>query len=242
MNGTQYEEFCRLFLADKLGIPVEAIQSRRIPSATHPDSPEYDNQIDLYWEDRKDLTLYKNFADAKWRGSQKVPVEKVRNLQQVKEDIDAHKVMMITNTDFTRTARALAENKGIALHIVRPNFDYAVLNLAPKNREIMQAQLQESFTGSKPAYIHEIVNRAFDFGTDSTTQTLVPGKTVSNSKVIEQTPTNRMAQPPSHRRAPSSTQKVQGGQGGARTGGRGRSVQKGVRPPRGGGGRSNRGR
>ena len=48
MNGTQYEEFCRLFLVDKFGIPIEAIQSRRISSATHPDLSNYKNQIDLY--------------------------------------------------------------------------------------------------------------------------------------------------------------------------------------------------
>ena len=235
MKGTPYEEFCRLFLADKLGIPVEVIKSRRIPSATHPDLPEYDNQIDLYWEDRKDITLYKNFADAKWRGgSRKVSIGEVRQLQHVKEDIDAHKAMMITNTDFTKKARALAENKGIALHIVRPNFDYTILDLASKNREQIQLQLQESFNSSKPPYTHEIVYRAFDFGTGSTAQTSVPGKTVSHSKVIEQTSMDRIAQTPSHRRAPTGTQKGSGRQGGP--------GQKGPGPARGGGGKPTRGR
>ena len=132
--------------------------------------------------------------------------------------------MMITNSDFTRDARAAAENHGIALHIVRPNFDYVILH--QKNRETIQTQLQESFSGSKPAYIHQIVHRAFDFETGSPAQTSVPGKTVSHSKGIRQTPMNRRAPTPSHRRAPT---------------GKGSFGQKGSGTSK-GGGRSNRGR
>ena len=29
MNSTQYEELCRFFLAEKLGIPIEEVQSVR---------------------------------------------------------------------------------------------------------------------------------------------------------------------------------------------------------------------
>ena len=182
-----------------------------------------------------------NIADAKWRGgSEKVEIRNIRELQSVKVDIDAHKAMIITNNGFDSGVKALAENRGIALHIVRPNFDYTILH--PKDRETIQAQLQEPFTGSQPAYIHEVVYRAFDLGTGATEQTSVPGKTVTHSKAIRQTPMNRMAQPTSDRRGPSGTQRVQGGQGSSRTGGRGGAVQKGTGPPRGGGGRSNRGR
>ena len=108
---------------------------------------------------------------------------------------------------------------------MRPNFDYVILH--QKNRETIQTQLQESFSGSKPAYIHQIVHRAFDFETGSTAQTSAPGKTVSHSKGIRQTPMNRRAPTPSHRRAPT---------------GKGSSGQKGSGTARSGGGRSNRGR
>ncbi|MDE0316672.1 MAG: restriction endonuclease [Candidatus Poribacteria bacterium] len=248
-NGARYEEFCRLFLAEKLEIPIDRIQSRRIPSKTHPDLPKYDNQIDFYWEYQKDLTLYKNFADAKWRGrSKKVTLGDIRNLQQVKEDIDAHKAMMITNTGFTRYAKGFAENHGIALHIVRPEFDIAMLHHT--NRETMQTQIQEFFSNSEKPYIHEIVHRAFDFGTVGTAQTSASNKTVSYTKDIKQAPMNRMQRTRSHRRQTTSTQKVTGGQGGSRTGrqggppsGRqgGSGPSKGTRHTR-GGGTSNRSR
>jgi hypothetical protein len=219
MNGTQYEEFCRLFLKNKYGIPIEAIHSCRIPSPTHPDLSEYENQIDLYWEDGNELTLYRNIADAKWRGgSDKVPIGRVRELQQVKEDIDVHKAIMITNTDFTSGARAFAENKGIALHIVRPNFDFTILH--PKNREIIQTQLQEPFTGNKPPYTHEVVYRAFDLGIDVVGQSSDSGSTVTDSKAKVPTYSNRMAQPRSY------TQKRQGRRSDPPTGGRGGSGKK----------------
>ncbi len=224
MNGTQYEEFCRFFLADKFGIPIEIIQSCRIPSATHPNLSEYKNQIDLYWEDGNELVRYRNIADAKWRGgSEKVEIGKIRELQLVKMEIDAHKAMMITNTGFDSGVKALAENRGIALHIVRPSFDYTILH--PKKRETIQTQLQEPFTGSKPPYTHEIVYRAFDLGTDVVGQSSGQGNTDPDSKGKVPRYSNKMVQPRSY------TQKVQGGRGGS-----GKKVpgpaRGGGRPPR----------
>ena len=227
MNGTQYEEFCRLFLANKFEIPIEVIQSCRVSSATHPNLSEYKNQIDLYWEDENELTRYVNIADAKWRRSDKVPIGKVRELQQVKVDINAHKAMMITNIGFTRDAKNFAENKGIALHIVHPTFDYTTLHL--KNRETIQIQLQEPFTGNKPPYTHEVVHRAFDLGIDVAGQSPDSGSTVTDSKAKVPRYSNRMAQPRSY------TQKGQGGRSGPPTSGRGGSGKKGPGPSRGGG-------
>jgi len=221
MNGTQYEEFCRLFLAEELEIPIEAIQSLRISSATHPDLSTYKNQIDFYWEKEDDNIKYVNIADAKWRGSDKVPINKVRELEQVKNDINAHKAMMITNADFTDGARSFAENKGIALHIVRPDFDYTTLNLDLKNREQIQAQLRQFFTGNKPPYSHKVVCKGVDSGTDAAGQSSTPSKASAYSKGSGSTHLNKMVQPRSY------TQKVQGRQGGSRTGGRGGTVQKG---------------
>lgn len=237
MNGTQYEEFCRLFLNDKYGIDIEEIQSCRIPSPTHPNLSEYKNQIDLYWEHENELARYVNIADAKWRGgSDKVPIGKVRELEQVKNDINAHKAMMITNTDFTDGARSFGENKGIALHVVRPDFDYTTLNLDLKNREQIQAQLRQSFAGNKPPYNHKVVCKGVDLGTDAVGQSSTPSETVPDSKGRMPTHLNKVVQPHSY------TQKGQGGRGGPPTGGRGGTVQKGMGSSRGGGGRSNRGK
>ena len=242
MNYKQYEELCRFFLANELGIPIEKVISDKIPSATRPGVAEYENQIDLYWKYEDKLTRIENFANAKWRSSDKDKVDQgdVLLIQQVKQEIAANKAMMITNTDFTDGARKAAKNHGIALHIVRPTFDCAVLH--QRDSEIIQTQLREYFIDNKPPYTHEVVYRAFNFGADVAEQSSDSSKTSPYSEKVVSTSLNRMAQPPSHRRAPSGTQKAQGGQGGARTGGRGGSVQKRMGPPRGGGGRSNRGR
>ena len=231
MNGSQYEEFCRLSLSKTLKIPIEEIQSCRIKAATQPGLPEYTHQIDLYWE-KVDVGLYKNFADAKWRGSRKVSLGEIKKLQQTRDDIKAHKAWLITNTDFTRTTKDFAKNNEIALLIISPNFHYTTLHA--NDRPTMQTQLQEFFNISEEPYTFEIVHRAFDLGTDAEAQSGVPRETAPDSKGRVPTHSNKMVQPRSY------TQKVQGRQGGSRTDGRGRTVQKGTGLPRGGGGGSNR--
>ena len=203
MNSVQYEELCRFFLADKLGISIEEIQSATIPSPVLPDLPKYSHQIDLYWEGGDELTRYVNIANAKWRSSDKVDQPDVLLLQQVKEDLDANKAMMITNIGFTEGAKAVAKNKGIALHIVCPNFDQTILPL--NNRGTIQTQLREFSTANKPPYDYEIIHRAFELETVTVVQTSTPIKEVVSS--------NRMRQSPSNRRGPSYTQKAPRGQG-----------------------------
>ena len=260
MNCTQYEEFCRLFVVNELNISVENIKSGSIPSAIRPGLEEYKNQIDLYWELEDKLTRNLVIVNAKWRSSDKDKVDQpdVLLIQQVSKEIDANKAILITNTDFTDGARKAAKNHRIALHIVRPNFDYAILH--KKNRGTIQTQLQEYINDTKDPYIHEIVNKAFDFETGSTAQTTVPDKKSIHTKEMKQAPMNRKAEPPSHRKTPPSIQKVQTRDGGSRSGrqstpksGRQGGPPSGrqggsSRPPkgsgstRGGGGSSNRGR
>jgi hypothetical protein len=81
MNSKQYEELCRFFLADKLGINIEGISSVLIPNPKRPNLPEYHHQIDLYWEIGNDVATYLNIANAKWRGSDKVDQPDVLLLQ-----------------------------------------------------------------------------------------------------------------------------------------------------------------
>jgi hypothetical protein len=161
MNSKQYEELCRVFLADKVGIRVVDIHSVDIPNPRRQGLPEYKHQIDLYWETENEVALYLNIANAKWRGSQKVDQPDVLLLQKVKEKVGAHKAVMITNSEFTAGAVAAAQDEGIALHIVQPMFDYGALE--KKRRGVILIQIQQlAATSTEPLYAHEIVFRAFD--------------------------------------------------------------------------------
>ena len=139
--------------------------------------------------------------------------------------------MMVTNTGFTEGAKAVAKDEGVALHIVRPSFDRAILDSDPKNREVLQTQLQKLSTNSKPPYVHEMVHRAFELETVAAGQSSVSIKTSASSQGIVGSSSNRMRQPPSNRQLSSSTSKAPRGQG--------RSQQRFTRNT---GGRGNRGR
>ena len=256
MNYIQYEELCRLFVSKVEKIAIEKIRSGKIPSATRPDSEVIENQIDLYWELENKLTLNLVIVNAKWRSSIKDKVDQndVFLIQQVKHEIDANKAMIITNTDFTDGARKAADNHRIALHIVRPNFDYAILD--PKNRKKMQTQLHDFYItkpDSKPVYMHVEVCKGIDLGMDATGQSTGSSRTDGYSNKIAKTSMNKIAPQGSNRRASSNLQKVQSGsgtgrqgtsqtgrQGGPPSGRQGGSVTKGSGTTRGGGGTSKR--
>ena len=97
MNSTQYEEFCRLFITHKLGIPIEKIRSDNIGSAIRPGLVEYKNQIDLCWEYEDKLTRNFTIVNVKWRSSEKDKVNQpdVLLIQQVKQEIAANKAIII---------------------------------------------------------------------------------------------------------------------------------------------------
>lgn len=161
MNCVQYEELCRHFLAQELGLPVDKVLSVRIPNPKRGNVTQYNHQIDLYWETGDEVCVYLNIANAKWRGSVKVGQGDVLLVQQVKQDVSAHKAVMITNTDFTSGAQAAAKDKGIALHIVQPSFESSVLHA--KDRAIMQSQIQElASCASQRVFQHRVVHKAFD--------------------------------------------------------------------------------
>jgi hypothetical protein len=161
MNSTQYEELCRFFLADKLKIGIENITSVLMPNPQRANLPEYKHQIDLYWETGNDVTAYLNIANAKWRSSTKVDQPDVLLLQQVKLKVAAHKAVMITNSDFTTGARAAAQDEGIALHIVKPTFDYS--SLSKRDREVIQETIQRMAKSSdRLVYVHETHFKAIE--------------------------------------------------------------------------------
>lgn len=162
MNSRQYEELCRYFLAQKLGVDAKEIESVHIPNPRRRDLPEYKHQIDLYWEIQTELSSYLHIANAKWRGSDKVDQPEVLLLQKVKEKVAAHKALVITTQGYTAGAVAAAKDEGIALHIVKPNIQ--ATQLPTRGRALIQARLQEiSSSSSQPIFLHEVVHRAFDF-------------------------------------------------------------------------------
>ena len=243
MHYIQYEELCRLFIADKFKLLIEEVQSVRIQNPQRPGLRKFHHQIDLYWEDGNEVALYINIADTKWRGSGKVDQGDILKLQKVREKVPANKAIMITNSDFTNGAIGAADDEFVGLHIVRPNFDVAILDPDLKDRKVIQTQLRELATNDKPIYDYKIIRRALDSDTSGTEHTSVPSKTVTHTKEIKQTPVNRMAQTPSHRRQTPNIQKVTGGQGASQTGKQGGSGSpKGPGPARGGGGTSKRSR
>jgi len=174
MNCKQYEELCRYFLADQLGISVADIKSGYMPNPRRPGLPAYKHQIDLYWEMADSVALYLNIANAKWRSSDsdKVDQPDVLLLQQVRQKVAANKAFMLTSTGFTTGAKAAAQDEGIALHIVRPEFDYAVLPL--KDVRAIQTRIQEIAANAPgPIYSHQVEHKAFEFANTqlpSTTQ------------------------------------------------------------------------
>lgn len=177
MNSKQYEELCRFFLAEKLGINIEKILSVDLPNPKRPGLPEYKHQIDLYWEVSDDLALYLNIANAKWRGTEKVDQPNVLLLQKVKEKVGAHKCVMITNSEFTAGARAAAQDDGVALHIVRPAFDYSALE--KRDPVIIRERIQQLSTiTTSPLYSHEVVFKAFDFMAIRELQAAKPNESV----------------------------------------------------------------
>jgi hypothetical protein len=162
MMSEHYEELCRQFLADQLGIDVNKVLSVEIPSAQRPGLRQYKHQIDLYWETTDSVANYVNIANGKWRGSKGVEQGEILLLQKVKEDLDAHKAVMLTNSKFTAGAIAVAKHHGIALHIVRAEFDVSGLS-AKGGSGIRQEMQAMALQQGKPLYSHEVVHKAFDW-------------------------------------------------------------------------------
>ncbi len=73
-----------------------------------------------------------NIADAKWRSSRKVEQGEVMKLEAVRQKVGAHKGFIFTNVGFTDGALAADEDAGIALHTVKPSFDYPPPRRVPR--------------------------------------------------------------------------------------------------------------
>lgn len=162
MQSEQYEELCRRFIAEQTGVAITAVQSVSVPNPTRPGLPEYRHQIDLYWETGNVVASYLNIANAKWRGTDRVDQGDVLLLQQVRQQVAAHKAFMITNVGFTRGAVAAAKDHGIALHVVKPVFE--VSNLPRSDRAAIQGALAaERERTRRPLYSLHIEHRGLGF-------------------------------------------------------------------------------
>jgi len=162
MKSKHYEALCCHFVAETLNFPVSEIQSTKIKSPTRADVIGFKNQIDLYWETTDQISRYLNIGNAKWRGTRKIEQGDIMLLNQVKEDINAHKGFLFTNVGFTSGAIEVARKYGIAIHIVKPNFDYSSIS----GNDFLQIleQIQALASDSQlPIYEHIEVYKAYDF-------------------------------------------------------------------------------
>lgn len=163
MDSDQYEELCRLFIAEKVGFSVDDVKSVTIPNAQRPELPSYAHQIDLYWETGDEIAQYLNIANAKWRGSDKVDQPDVMLLAKVREKVAAHKAFMLSSVGFTAGALAAAKDEGIALHVLTPAID--VSSLPHGDRDAIRDTLQHlARTSSRPIYNYSVECRGLDFG------------------------------------------------------------------------------
>jgi hypothetical protein len=207
MNSDQYEELCRRFVADKDGLSPDAVKSVKIPNPKRPGLPEYQHQIDLYWEIRSDIASYLNIANAKWRGSAKVDQSDVMLLQQVRQKVAAHKAFMITNVGFTDGALAAAKDEGIALHVVTPTFN--VSELPTGDRAAIQARLQILEAGGPGAvYSHRVEHRGLGFAGDGPQATPMPGYSTGSRPAGYET---RVVAPPARTTSPPESNRSLGG-------------------------------
>jgi hypothetical protein len=168
VDSDQYEELCRHFIAEKVGLRAEDVKSVSIPNASRPGLPEYKHQIDLYWETGDAIAAYLNIANAKWRGTVRVEQGEVLLLQQVRQKVAAHKAYMITNVGFTAGAIAAAQDDGIALHVVGPNFD--VSGLPRGDRAAIRSALRARASQTAgPLYSHHVEHRGLGLDGEATT-------------------------------------------------------------------------
>jgi hypothetical protein len=118
------------------------------------------HQIDLYWTATDGVCEYKVFANAKWMTSGGVPVKHIMELIGVWRDIGAHKAMLITNKGFDIGVRKQAQEKGIALLIVRPTVDLSELGTTNLPAVVEQVE-RLAAERAEPVFGFEVVHKTF---------------------------------------------------------------------------------
>jgi len=160
MNGLQFEELCRFFVAKTLGMPVEKVRWMRIPCAVRPGTALDTYQVDLMWETETAMAKYLTIAEAKWRVGHKVDRDDVLLLEQFRIGAGAHKAMLISNAEFTSGVLTTAERLGIAVHRLVPTF--SALEMPLRDRAAFQNCLNQMATKTKELYTHDVKCKSLD--------------------------------------------------------------------------------
>jgi len=154
MNGVQFEELCRRFVAKTLGMRVEEVRWLRVPAAVRPGQAADTYQVDLWWETASPLGRYVTIADAKWRVRQKIDRIDVLLLEQFRIGAGAHKAMLISNAQFTAGVLRTAERLGIAVHRLEPTFPTEGL---PRTNRAQIQQTLDRLSAARPLWRHGVV-------------------------------------------------------------------------------------
>jgi hypothetical protein len=158
MTSQQYEELCRQFLVETLHLDPQQIYSGSMENPRRLGLPRFAHQVDLCWETETDLLRYLHIANAKWHGPRfQVQLPDVLLLQQIKLKLGAHKGILLTNTGYSEGALAAALDEGVALYVVRPEFDGELFagSQPQKWREQLQAHVRQ--TPSRPLYSYQLI-------------------------------------------------------------------------------------
>jgi hypothetical protein len=162
MTSQQYEELCRVFIADLFRMPVDKILTTEIANSSRPGVADYGHKIDLYWEVETAAARYVHIANAKWRRPEgSGTLEDVQVLEHIRGKIAAQKALLITNTGFHVGALAAAADLGIGLFIVRP--EMAATRLLQPDRNVFRERLAEEKerSGGRALFSFEVVQKHF---------------------------------------------------------------------------------
>jgi hypothetical protein len=108
------------------------------------------------------------FANAKFL-KRNIELGDIMTLLGVQRDIHAHKAMIITNTGYSAAARLQAQEKGIALLIVRPSLTLDVAALPKRSAPTVAQAIEKISTRVPPVYDLNVIHRGFEPG-----RTIVP--------------------------------------------------------------------
>src|SRR5215469_15326765 len=153
----QYEALCRHALSREYAIPIDNIKTGYLQGPTTT-CQNIRHQIDLYWTSNDGICDFLCFANAMFL-KRNIELGDIMTLLGVQRDIHAHKAMMIANTGYSAAARLQAQEKGIALLIVRPSLTLDVASLPKRSAPTVAQAIEEISTRVPPVYALNIVHR-----------------------------------------------------------------------------------
>ena len=160
LTSWQYEALCRHALSRQYAIPIDNIKTGYVEGpAKTPGNIRH--QIDLYWTSNDGVCDFLCFANAKFL-KRNIELGDIMTLLGVQRDIHAHKAMIITNTGYSAAARLQAQEKGIALLIVRPSLTLDVASLPKRSAPTVAQAIEKISTRVPPVYDLNVIHRGLD--------------------------------------------------------------------------------